>query len=37
MSKMSVVRLGWADGRAAKLVWVMTPRHLTPVASLDAL
>jgi phosphohistidine phosphatase len=37
MSKMSVVRLGYADGRPAKLVWVMTPRHLQPVASLDAL
>ena len=37
MSKMSVVRLGFADGRPAKLVWVMTPRHLQPVASLDAL
>jgi phosphohistidine phosphatase len=37
MSKMAVVRLGWTDGRSAKLVWVMTPRHLEPVASLDAL
>jgi phosphohistidine phosphatase len=40
MSKMSVVRLGWPNdnvGRAAKLVWVMTPRRLEPVASLDAL
>jgi phosphohistidine phosphatase len=35
MSKMSVVRLGWADGRPAKLVWVITPRRLDPVASLD--
>ena len=40
MSKMSVVRLGWPetrDGHPAKLVWVMTPKHLQPVASLDAL
>jgi phosphohistidine phosphatase len=37
MSKMAVVRLGWTDGRNAKLVWVMTPRRLEPVASLDAL
>ena len=37
MSKMSVARLGWTDGRAAKLVWVMTPARLQPVASLNAL
>jgi len=40
MSKMSVARLGWPEGsggRAAKLVWVMTPSRLTPVASLNAL
>jgi phosphohistidine phosphatase len=37
MSKMSVARLGWADGRPAKLVWVMTPKRLEPVASLDGL
>ena len=41
MSKMCVVRLGWphADttGRPANLIWVMTPRHLDPVASLDVL
>ena len=37
MSKGAVARLGWTEGRAAKLVWVMTPKRLDPVASLDAL
>lgn len=37
LSKGAVVRLGWADGRPAKLVWVVTPRRLDPAASLDVL
>jgi phosphohistidine phosphatase len=35
MSKMSVVRL--EHGERSRLVWVITPRRLQPVASLDAL
>ena len=38
MSKGAVARLTWQPGsRSATLVWVMTPRRLDPVASLDAL
>jgi phosphohistidine phosphatase len=37
MSKGAVARLSWKAGAPAKLVWVVTPKRLDPVASLEAL
>jgi hypothetical protein len=37
MSKGAVARMAWREGAPAELVWVMTPRRLEPMPSLDGL
>ncbi len=37
MSKGAVVRLKWRSGARAEVVWVVRPRQLDPVATLDGL
>jgi phosphohistidine phosphatase len=37
LSKGAVVRLAWKPGAAARVVWVVKPKQLDPIGSLDAL
>jgi phosphohistidine phosphatase SixA len=37
LSKGAVVRLAWERGAPARLVWVVTPKRLDPVPTLDAM